>query len=172
MNTPLYWTISLSPVGVQIREVLLYFEKMWIGQKRTRGEYRRKFFLLQLEIFHIHLGSRRTKPQFPVQMWNVFERVVRDLPRSDNSVEGWPRAFNNRVSIEHPTVTKLARCILREQTKFEMDTERIRAGQQPKSKKKMYAALDSRLKRLVSSYSFDSVNDYLACVAVNVKLNS
>jgi len=87
-------------------------------------------------------------------------------------VEGWHRAFNNRVSIKHPTITKLSKCILREQTKFELDIERIRVGQEPKSKKKIYATLDSRLKRIAATYNFESVNDYLACVAANVKLNS
>jgi hypothetical protein len=93
------------------------------------------------------------------------------LPRSNNSVEGWHRAFNQRVSIKHPTLTKLANCILREQTKFELDIERIRVGQEPKPKKKIYGALDSRLKRIVASYNFECVNDYLARIAANVKLN-
>lgn len=47
-----------------------------------------------------------------------------------------------------------------------------RVGQQSKSKKKIYATLDSRLKRATPSYNFESVNDYLARVAANVKLNS
>lgn len=53
-----------------------------------------------------------------------------------------------------------------------MDIERIRVGQEPKPKKKIYATLDSRLKRIVASYNFESVNDYLARVAANVNLYS
>ena len=52
-----------------------------------------------------------------------------------------------------------------------MDIERIRVGQQPKLKKKIYATLDSRLKRIVVYYNFESVVDYLARVAANVKLS-
>jgi hypothetical protein len=113
------------------------------------------------------LGSRRTKPHFSVQMWNVYDRVVRDLPRSSNSIEWWHRAFSTPVSIKHPTVTKLSKCIMREQTKFEMDIERIRMGQEPE-RKKIYASLDSRLKQIVASYNFESVNNYLARVAANL----
>ncbi len=47
-----------------------------------------------------------------------------------------------------------------------------RVDQQPKPKKKIYATLDSRLKRVTASYNFKYVNDYLARVAANVKLNS
>jgi hypothetical protein len=118
------------------------------------------------------LGSRRTTPRFSVQLWNVYDRVVRDLLSSNNSVEEWHRAFSTRVSIKHPTLTKLVRCIIREQTKFEMGIERIRVGQEPKPKKKIYATLDSRLKRIVASYNFESVNDYLARVAANENLYS
>jgi hypothetical protein len=49
-----------------------------------------------------------------------------------------------------------------------MDIERIRVEQEPQPKKKIYATLDSRLKQIVASYNFDSVNDYLARVAANV----
>jgi hypothetical protein len=73
--------------------------------------------------------------------------------------------------MKHPTLTKLANCILREQSKFELDIERIRVGQEPRPQKKRYATLDSRLKRVVASYKFESVNDYLANIAANVKLN-
>jgi hypothetical protein len=52
-----------------------------------------------------------------------------------------------------------------------MDIERIWVGQEAKPQKKIHATLDSRLKRIAASYNFESVNDYLARVATNVKLN-
>jgi len=59
-----------------------------------------------------NLHRRRDKPKFSLQLWNIYERVMQDLPWSKNAVEEWPDAFNNRVSIKHPSVTKLAKCIL------------------------------------------------------------
>ncbi|CAF2040298.1 unnamed protein product [Rotaria magnacalcarata] len=106
-----------------------YFERVWVGQKKGRG-------------------SRRSKPKFSLQLWNIYKRVIHDLPRSNNAVEGWHHAFNNFVSIKHPSITKLAKCILREQSRFEVDIERLRAGEPPKKKKKIYANLDARLKRI------------------------
>ncbi len=76
-------------------------------------------------------------PLKSVHTSSLYDHVARDLPRSNNSIEGWHRAFNCRVSIKYPTVTKLAKCILREQTKFQMNIERIRVGQEPRSKKKI-----------------------------------
>ena len=57
------------------------------------------------------------------------------------------RAFDNRVSIKHPSITRLAKCILREQARFEIDIERLRTGEQPKKKKKIYENLDARIEK-------------------------
>ena len=70
-----------------------------------------------------------------MQLWNVYERVIQDLPQSNNAVEGWHRAFNNRVSTKHPSIIRLAKCILREQARFEIDIGRLRTGELRKRKK-------------------------------------
>ena len=105
-----------------------------------------------------------------MQLWNVYERVMQDLPQSNNVVEGWHRAFSNRVSIKHPSITRLAKCILREQARFEIDIERLRTGEQPKKKKKIYENLDARLKRIVLSYDVNNIEEYLTRIAMNLKI--
>ncbi|CAF1089885.1 unnamed protein product [Adineta ricciae] len=44
-----------------------YFEKTWIGEKKIRG-------------------NGRKKPKFNNELWNVYERVMNNLPRSNNAV--------------------------------------------------------------------------------------
>lgn len=34
---------------------------------------------------------------FPGTMWNVYDRVSDNLPRTSNAVEGWYRAFQSGV---------------------------------------------------------------------------
>jgi hypothetical protein len=94
------------------------------------------------------------------------------LPRSNNAVEGWHHAFNNRVSIKHPSITKLTKCILREQSRFKIDIERLRAGEQPKEKRKIYANLDARLKRIAMSYDVNNIEEYLTRIAMNLKIST
>ena len=118
------------------------------------------------------MGSQRSRPKFDLRLWNTYDRVIRDLPRSNNALEGWHNAFNNRVSIKHPSITKLAKCIIREQSRFEIDIERLRTGEQPRKKKKVYADLDARLKRIAMSYHVNNIEDYLYRIAVNLKLKS
>ncbi|CAF4511903.1 unnamed protein product [Rotaria socialis] len=129
-----------------------YFEKTWIGEPKKRG-----------------VG--RKNPLFTIDLWNVYDRESANLPRSNNSIEGWHNAFAKRVSIAHPTITKLTDKIRREQSKFEVDIAQIRQGQEPKPKKATYRKLDDRIKRLVDDYHNVHLVDYMNGLAANVSLN-
>ncbi|CAF1477517.1 unnamed protein product [Rotaria magnacalcarata] len=87
-------------------DLLDYFEQIWIGEPRRRGTGRKKCL-------------------FDHKLWNIHDRVIAALPLSNNSVEGWHNAFDNRVSISHPDIMKLTEKIRREQSKFEVDTAKI-----------------------------------------------
>ena len=118
----------------------------------------------------IFLGTGRKKPEFAIELWNVYDRVSANLPRSNNSIEGWHNAFAKRVSIVHPTINKLTDKIRREQSKFEVDIAQIRQGREPKSKKVAYRKLDERIKRLVDDYPNVDLVEYLNGLAANVSL--
>ena len=91
------------------------------------------------------LGTGRKKPLFPIELLNVYDRTVANLPRSNNSIEGWHNVFAKRVA-------KLTEKIRREQSTFEVNIVQIRQGQEPKPKKLKYRKLDERIKRLVDDY--------------------
>ena len=55
----------------------------------------------------IRQRGRRRGVVFPIPLWNVYDQIHEDLPRTNNSVEGWHNAFNLRVGVSHPTVRKL-----------------------------------------------------------------
>ncbi|CAF1686853.1 unnamed protein product [Adineta ricciae] len=115
-------------------QFLDYFEETWIGERKRRG-------------------AGRKNPQFPIELWIIHDRVTSNLPRSNNSIEGWHNAFAKRVSIAHPMITKLADKIRMEQSKFEIDITQIRQGHEPKPKKAAYRKLDERITRLVGDYN-------------------
>ena len=66
--------------------ILDYFETNYIGEVR-RG--------------------RRRPPMFPHTLWNIHRRVVNDLPRTNNLLEGRHRQFNQCVTIAHPTILEI-----------------------------------------------------------------
>ena len=46
-------------------------------------------------------------PQFEVKVCNMYDRVLANLPRTNNSVEGWHHAFDNTMRCHHPDVYAL-----------------------------------------------------------------
>ena len=67
-------------------------------------------------------------------------------------------------------MTRLAKCVLREQARFEIDIERLRTDERPKKKKKVYENLDARLKRIVLSYNVNNIDEYFTRIAINLKI--
>jgi hypothetical protein len=116
------------------------------------------------------LGTGRKKSEFPIKLWNSYDRVSTNLPRSNNSIEGWHKAFAKRVSIAHPTINKLTDKIRREQSTFEVDIAQIRQGREPKPKKVAYRKLEERIKRLLDDYPNVDLVKYLNGLAANVSL--
>ena len=57
-------------------EFIIYFETSYIGTVRGRG-----------------LRPRRETPQFPIELWNVHDRVLNDLPKANNAVQGFHNAL-------------------------------------------------------------------------------
>lgn len=104
------------------------------------------------------------------KLWNIYDRVVANLPRSNNAVEGWHNAFANRVAVAHPTVAKLAEKIRREQSKFEIDIAQLLQGHQPKPKKACYRKLDERISRVVLAYDPTQIYQYLKNLSPNISL--
>ena len=54
--------------------------------------------MIYWSIFDTHIGRfRRNAPRrallFPIELWNMYHRTDAELPRSNNSVEGWHRSF-------------------------------------------------------------------------------
>nr|XP_014341335.1 PREDICTED: uncharacterized protein LOC106702742 [Latimeria chalumnae] len=63
---------------------------------------------------HVRCG-RCGRPLFPVELWNVRDRVCEGLPRSNNLMEGWHRVFNQSVSMAHPGIYALIKQFKKEQ---------------------------------------------------------
>ena len=53
--------------------VLDYVEDTYIGRQRR--------------------GRPRDIPMFPIQIWNMYDRTLALLPRTNNNVEGWHKRF-------------------------------------------------------------------------------
>ena len=85
-------------------------------------------------------------------------------------MEGWHNAFANRISIKHPSLTKLVKKIRIEQAANEIAMERILAGHVPEPAKRKYLDLNRRIEAVVETYYEKSLDDFLTAIAYNFDL--
>ncbi|KAL8565748.1 hypothetical protein ACOMHN_058383 [Nucella lapillus] len=100
-------------------------------------------------------------------MWNVYNRVGDNLPRTNNSVEGWHRAFDQRMSVTHPTLGWLVSKLRKEQASTELMLEQRAMGVRMR-KNKQYEVVNTRLQALVARYAQEDVLVFLKAVAHNL----
>ncbi len=126
---------------------LVYFETTWLG---------------------VIQRGRRRRPIFDIDMWSVNSRVKNNLPRTNNSVEGWHHAFNKRVSVRHPTLSKLIRKLRKEQASNELSIEQVNMGMDISRKNKKYDRVNERLKATVNGYNRENGLQFLKAIAFNL----
>lgn len=131
-------------------ELINYFEDTWIGRTDRRG--------------------RRREPLFPHSSWNCYESAVSDIPRTNNSVEGWHSGFANLVGCSHPNIWKFIKCLKKEQCLSEVRVEQHLSGAQPTPSKKVYRDTALRVRRIAEDYENRDIMDYLRGIAYNFQL--
>ena len=131
--------------------VVDYFEDTWIGRPCRR--------------------NIRRPPTFPIQMWSCFERIKHDLPKTNNAIEGWHRAFLQQVSENHPSFWKFLEALQREQSLTEVKIEKLHSGMTCDNRKKKYRESETRLKNLISCFDDHSdLVEYVPAVVHNIRL--
>lgn len=130
-------------------EFVTYFESTYIGSIQGRGN-----------------RQKRSSPTFPIQTWNVTKRVAADLPRSNNSIEGFHSALKSSITSTHPNIWKLCTSMKGECSRSETkNLHRLRGDQIVQ--KKTYVQLTERIKRVLSQYDPTNCNvrDFLTNLA-------
>ena len=107
-----------------------YFENNYIGQKRR---------------------NRRLTPTFPIEIWNVRDRILNDNPRTNNAIEGFHSGLNNFITNSHPSLWRLIDGF---RTADHMSRKRLAEyGRGDNfSQRANYLRISNRLKNLVERY--------------------
>jgi hypothetical protein len=127
-----------------------YYEDTFIGRQR-RG--------------------RRAQPRFAIATWNIHDRVADGLPRTNNSVEGWHRAFNKFVAVDHPSVYHLIGIFHKEQKNTENLLAQMAVGRQVvRNSRAQYVQVTRRLETLLANYDSADKMPFLNGVAHNLDL--
>ena len=126
-------------------------------------------FILPVIIFYGNGGQnrRRLAPLFPVATWNVHDRVETDIPRTNNSLEGFHNAFQSSILNTHPNLWKLLKALRKEESLAATRVLHRDKGDSKTSKKK-YTTLNTRLTTLVKNYDGQNKLQYLRSIAYNL----
>ena len=127
--------------------ILDYVEENYIGAVR-RGRFRR--------------------PRFPYTMWGVHDRVVNDLPRTNNAVEGWHNRFNRHVGCHHANIWKIIDVIKKEEDLSRVELVHIQQGRNIRNPNPVYTRVNARVTTVVASYANRAPLDYLRGIAHNI----
>ena len=95
--------------------------------------------------------NKRTTPEFKIEHWNVNERIMRGLPRSNNMLEGYHHAFHTLSGCSHPSIWKLIDTMKRYEVIASKKIKDSKQGHESEQKKK-YQRLTKQIEMVLSKY--------------------
>jgi hypothetical protein len=132
----------------ELTPVMDYFEDNYIGRLRRQG--------------------RRAAPTFAIAVWNVHNQVEENLPRTNNSVEGYHRKMQTAVSAHHPNIWRFLNILKREQSVNNTYLDQLLGGHAPPPQRKKYRDNNTRISRIVRDFGQRDRLDYLRGIAHNI----
>ncbi|XP_068245404.1 uncharacterized protein [Palaemon carinicauda] len=78
----------------------------------------------------------RHPPRFHPTFWSIHHLQERNLPRTNNGVEAWPRRFETVVERYHLVVYSMIREFVKEDHRTDQEMQRLTSGIKPSKKKK------------------------------------
>ena len=136
--------------GDAAEELLAYFEDTYIGRFRV--------------------DAARGNPLFSIELWNMFHRTDAELPRTNNSVEGWHRSFQGHVSSCHPNFWKFLQVLKNEESVIRVDIMQQLGGHVDPPRRARYVDCNTRIVRIVDDYPNRELIPYLRAIAHNLTL--
>ena len=87
---------------------------------------------------------------FDIDIWNMYSRVLDDLPKSNNSVEGWHHSFQFSLTCDHPNIWVFLRILQKEQGLKDAIREQMSFGHSSQIQKKKSKDISLRIKNTVA----------------------
>ena len=131
-----------KPAPALFSPMTKYFERYYIGPLKK--------------------GSKtiRTEARYPIATWNVYERTINDLPRTNNSTEAWHNQFAQAIR-EHPSSYELIEEMLLEQKNTEYTHARIRAHADNSCRFPAAVTKDAKIKKHVGNYNRATIKPWM-----------
>ena len=113
-------------------------------------------------------GGRRN-PTFHHDVWNMFQRSLAELPRTNNYAEGLDRRLQANLNVYHPTLWKLIEVLKREESLVRTQIAQDVGGHPAPAQRRRYADSAQRILAIVNDYNNRQLLDYLRAIANNLQ---
>jgi hypothetical protein len=143
-------TLDLSDaLQAQIKVIYDYFEETYIGKNRVvksgRGRSAKSTIV-------------RAKPKYDISFWSIHKRLVKDLPRTTNSVESWHNSFGNTLK-SHPIVYDLIEALRKEDKRNSDILIKLQTGV-TFNKNCEFVKTENRIREILKSYTKEKLDDF------------
>lgn len=128
-----------------LSDLINYFEEIWIERPCRRA---------------------RKASLFSINIWNCYALLKYDIPRTNNSVEGWHNYFSSMLSSRDPSIWIFIDSLKKEESLNRLKVEQYIAGIKPPTKKK-YKDSSIQLKAICDDYEKRSIKNYLGGISYN-----
>ena len=92
-----------------IQPIVNYLEETYIGQIHRHGQW--------------------AKTSFPIQLWNVHNRILNGQAHTKNDEDGWHHAFQANVGAHYPNLWNFVKVLKKEQSLINVQVQRANAGE-------------------------------------------
>ena len=128
------------------------------------------WYSLYLYSSYSFLLGRTKYPLFDMELWNMYNQTIDDLPRTNNAVEGWHRSFQANVGAYHPNFWRFIDILKREQNLTQVNIAQARAGHPAEPQRRRYQDSNQRIKNIVQDYPNRNIMQYLRGLAHNISM--
>ena len=136
--------VQFGGVGTNEQIILDYFERTYVGAV---------------------VAGVRAPPIFDHSLWDVYDRVMNNLPRTTNGVEWWHNAFNRNVGLSHANVWRFFTCLLYEHVTMHLRITQDSAGVPADPPSRTYNVLNQQIQTIVRDYANRNTVHYLRYLA-------
>lgn len=108
----------------------------------------------------MHRRVRRS-PRYDPQLWNVYERTLKEEDRTNNKAEAANRRLHVEFDCDHPSIWKFIKGLWQIQKGNDKLYEDFVSGKDPEKKKRKFVNNDARILTIVKDYANRTPLKYL-----------
>lgn len=109
--------------------------------------------------------NRRVTPQFPADMWSVYDRLRLGQDTTNNYAESMNRKINRHFGVEHPSFWRFIELLRSLFNNIETEYEAFVAGGTPTKSRKVYRERRKRILQILETEHTRTVEEILRGVA-------